>query len=446
MRSSETSEYVSVKNSRYSGASVLQTICLPVSIANNTLGSRSVASKVPFYFDVFTKLYLAGSMGMFSVLLNNSDAGVNSPSSTFLISWIVMYGITGILFILHRAKFNSYDLLLLLFISLICFSSAWSTQKYQTATYGICIAANLLFVLTIRKFYTVNELLNSVAGVVIILCVIGLAANYAGYNPTRYIDVHDRLTLLGTEPLRGFFNHKITAGLYSLLAIVICYHMWRGWSRILAIANLVIFMTLTGSSAAIALLALWVVCVAFVDFCVRARLTVGAFYLALIALAGLAVGSSIAFGQEFLLLLDRDPSLTGRTFLWAWGIDVGMQKPFFGWGYAGYLGSEAAQEYARTIASFQTYEVPHFHNSYVQLFVDLGAMGLLLGIAIPLAVISRFYRRALKGRWGISAAAVEMVIILMVAAFFVHVFYKHNDFLAILTMALFSMRVAEEEK
>jgi exopolysaccharide production protein ExoQ len=95
----------------------------------------------------------------------------------------------------------------------------------------------------------------------------------------------------------------------------------------------------------------------------------------------LGVGSIFAFGgqEKILRLLGKDATLTGRTYLWEEGFKVGADRAILGHGYSAFWvqGNPAAERYwsefyIEARAGF------HFHNSVVQVFVDLGALGVLI--------------------------------------------------------------------
>ncbi|MFZ8379515.1 hypothetical protein ACO1LW_13610, partial [Staphylococcus aureus] len=63
---------------------------------------------------------------------------------------------------------------------------------------------------------------------------------------------------------------------------------------------------------------------------------------------------------DVLDFLGRDVTLTGRTILWNWGIEVWAQRPILGWGYGAYFATPEAAAFAQTIPEFRSWDVPHF--------------------------------------------------------------------------------------
>jgi O-antigen ligase len=74
-------------------------------------------------------------------------------------------------------------------------------------------------------------------------------------------------------------------------------------------------------------------------------------------------GSNVA---GFTPWLDRDSTLTGRTEVWADVLPDWEQQPFLGYGFGSFW----------TDARRARYEIPTAHNGYLDILLDLGAVGL----------------------------------------------------------------------
>lgn len=100
-------------------------------------------------------------------------------------------------------------------------------------------------------------------------------------------------------------------------------------------------------------------------------------------------GNSSAF-ESLMYDLGKDPTLTGRTFIWSRGLESITANPIFGLGYqsAFYVGNPLAEEI------WEFAHVPsgagfNFHNMYIDITVEMGLVGgfifiLLLGKFIRL--------------------------------------------------------------
>lgn len=84
----------------------------------------------------------------------------------------------------------------------------------------------------------------------------------------------------------------------------------------------------------------------------------------------------------------KDLTLTGRTILWRFGIEAFKQQPLSGYGFKGYW--ESAATTSAYLHHYLGQRLWHFHNTYVEVAVAFGALGLVL-----LA-------------WGLSSAALRV--------------------------------------
>jgi exopolysaccharide production protein ExoQ len=84
--------------------------------------------------------------------------------------------------------------------------------------------------------------------------------------------------------------------------------------------------------------------------------------------------------------MGKDSTFTGRTYLWSQGIKDGLQRPFTGWGYQAFwvVGQPLAERYWYEYGMFDRAGF-HFHNLFINVFVELGFVGLILMIMIYLS-------------------------------------------------------------
>jgi O-antigen ligase len=102
------------------------------------------------------------------------------------------------------------------------------------------------------------------------------------------------------------------------------------------------------------------------------------------------VSTFLAAGKQILILLNRDPTLTGRTEIWASIIPAILQRPILGYGYQafwrGYEGASA------NIALSNGWAVSSAHNSFLQVGLDLGLVGVALVMyTIVIALRNSFF-------------------------------------------------------
>ncbi|MDG5816872.1 O-antigen ligase family protein [Chitinispirillales bacterium ANBcel5] len=90
---------------------------------------------------------------------------------------------------------------------------------------------------------------------------------------------------------------------------------------------------------------------------------------------------------------DRDETLTGRTELWAEVINLGMEHALFGAG----LGTFWMGDLTNNLWEIFPWEPGQAHNGYIDLFVELGLIGLILVALIVIAGIKSSLWEISKG-------------------------------------------------
>jgi O-antigen ligase len=221
-----------------------------------------------------------------------------------------------------------------------------------------------------------------------------------------------------------------TLGLIISPTIVVCAASLgeTGGRRIMRIAMIVlgaILLVQTGSRASI----FWVA--GSFGAMLFARRPVG---FILVSLALLVLVSSIGYDNIMQYVSDftkyrdhgaantTDP-LSGRTYLWAFGLDLALQHPWLGYG----PGSEEALV-TQNPWIFLYSEGTHFHNSYLSALIQSGVVGLstlLFGTITSLTLAFRRIRLQVRNRWSVDDSSLNDVVpfALVVGGLF-HAFFE----------------------
>ncbi len=116
---------------------------------------------------------------------------------------------------------------------------------------------------------------------------------------------------------------------------------------------------------------------------------------------------------EVLKALGKDPSLTGRTDIWAALMRQVGEHPWTGYGYQAFWGRESIP------AAFIRYEtgwpVPSAHNGWIDLLIQLGWPGAVaVGLTVLIATVATMFRipvaGAREGYWGVAYLAVFLLL------------------------------------
>lgn len=342
-------------------------------------------------FTAFSGLYLACLMGANAVVLVPQDA--LGTSGVFAASWIILH-LTCFAYILAIRLKDGLSLMALgASLCAIVISCVISPKPYYSMTYGVMLFGNFVFAYLVFCYFDLTNFLRIWGKVILGMVIISFAGMAAGYDNVFYFDPHERSNIFGFTPVRGFFSHKIRASLYAAIAIVIFLTLFRSWFRVVAVAVLSIFILLTGSATGITVLVFSLALLAL--FAIIKRFRIPLWQVAAIVLIPVGPATYFLYNnfEALLVALGRDPTLTGRTYLWSWGLDAWLERPILGWGFRGYFESEHAARQVAFIPSFHNYDVPHFHQSFLQTAVDFGAIGLFVVLAAIARSLTRSYRR-----------------------------------------------------
>lgn len=177
---------------------------------------------------------------------------------------------------------------------------------------------------------------------------------------------------------QGVFTQKNACGRVMVLATAVLLAEWKiSWQRLMSAALFLLVMWMSGSRSAwlveAALLAVWGALVLVKRVDARARVLAG------IAAAAAAIAAGCAgllFFPTVAHWMGRDATLSGRTLIWKQVWVFVWQRPWLGWGYdAFWRGTEG--EAFRVVAAVR-FMVFHAHNGFLEIWLELGAAGLVL--------------------------------------------------------------------
>jgi len=160
------------------------------------------------------------------------------------------------------------------------------------------------------------------------------------------------------------------------------------------IAVALLTLTLTGSSTV--LVALVMTCVVAVLALVARRVGLrGRLTLAGAVVVAAAVGAGIVVTRtaEVFELLGRSPDLTGRFEIWESVIGLAQQHPVVGWGWIGYWAPWIKPFEGLAVRSGVTYL--QAHDAYLDVFLQLGAVGALVFVCLIVTTYVRSWWAAI---------------------------------------------------
>jgi exopolysaccharide production protein ExoQ len=214
----------------------------------------------------------------------------------------------------------------------------------------------------------------------------------------------------------GVFTHKNTLGASMVIAVLM-----TGWlltqerrHRLIRLASLVVCIAVavmsysrTAQVSIVMLLPLGIM-VRSVRLAGLLRWWVF-FLLLLVTLIASVFG--VAFFDDIVFALGKDPTLTGRLPLWQLlSVEI-AQRPLLGYGYGAFFaqGNRELDYIAKMIG----WIVPGAHQGYIDLAIQVGIVGLLIGLWIEFSTIVRAVA-AVRDRtapWAVVAAVYTLILL-----------------------------------
>jgi len=270
---------------------------------------------------------------------------------------------------------------------------AASMQRFVlTACVFVVAATVLLLPATAREF-------NRWLGVAVLTF---LAVCYFGVMMTPGLAVHQATDIYEYHlagDWRGVFDHKNTASAVMAMLVFVGIYLTRSGAALAGplISGLsVIFLFFTGGKSATALCILILVLAGLVSAARTFRFRAVLCLLPLIVLNLLSIGTVVSPALAAIARsLPFDTSFTGRDEVWKFAFASIGQRPFFGYGYFAFWGSD----YVRDVDPGEAINdwvliASHSHNGYLDSALALGIPGLLLMLALLLVVPLRNYHLA----------------------------------------------------
>lgn len=323
---------------------------------------------VRFISDIFLN-------GKFSIFMNVFYLAISFISCSLLaVRWRNSIG---------KIKKSKILWLLIILLVIVLLSCLWSSSAIYTFKRSIVLLQVTSFGAYFATRYKPQEQLQLLVwafsvGAVLSLIFILTLPQYG------VMGMGTEITIGGQEAAhigkwRGIYSHKNPFGRVMSLGAVTALllandrprHRWLIWTMC---SLMIIFVVASRSSTA---LVVFFTLIAFIPFYRILR-----FQSDLLMVIGipavLLLGSSIALlvgsADTFASAFGKNLTFSGRTDLWATVIDEIFQQPLLGYGYKGYW--QGFNGPSAVIWSKFSWLPPHSHNGLLDVWLDLGSLGL----------------------------------------------------------------------
>lgn len=341
-----------------------------------------------FLGNAFTILVLFLGTGAFlSLMMDHSDpATATEGSAVMQLVWSLIY-----VLVLARAASRYREIwrvarenkfiLLLLVLALV--STAWSEDAGLTIRRALAVLGTTLFALDLAVRYPVREQIR------LFEYALGLAVGISVFVELFYHGLVPTVDTAYPDAWNGIFVQKNDFARFVVLAAVIFLMRTRTGARKFlvggaTVAASVVLVLLCHSRTALVVLAAMLVLLRVFQLRRRGTRALIGGIAGVLILSALA--SMIADLDSMTSLLGRDATLTGRTNIWAMALESVAERPVLGYGYSAFWNvSEEADRISYTLH----WKVPHAHNGFIDLTLQLGLVGLSLFIAVYIVSIRR---------------------------------------------------------
>lgn len=322
-------------------------------------------------FAPFTAGFEVGGYSMQAAAFGNPLDQIVGSAIYAISLWLLMREHDAV-----RAVFASP--LLSAFIMLTIISALWSAVPGITLRRAIGLLGTASFGAYLACRFTPHEVLKMTATAFAI--VTGLSILFIVIVPSY--------GTAGGMEIAGVFGQKNELGRAMVFAVLATWALTRdtefrrpAWAIPALLAALALLLLSRSAQAIVGLAAAVVVIIPLLTVCARwfkkVDLRLGLALLLLMMLVAVVVS---AVAEELLALLGRDATLTDRTLIWELLIEFAQERPWLGRGYGAFWFSDVSVLFADRWGALD-----HAHNGYMDLWLELGYVGVAAFVLLLLA-------------------------------------------------------------
>jgi len=269
-------------------------------------------------------------------------------------------------------RIGAGSVLILAAVGFLLLSTLWSIDPQTTMRRGNLYLFAAVGAIGVAGALDVDEFMD----------VLGLTCAISAAASLLLLAISPSNALLGGVDFRGIFSHKNVLGQAMAAGALASLHGIRvgGRKRPRNAVMLILFTVVALlSKSATSFMTIFAFC--GVDGIIALhRKGGGARIMAIGATVILtpAVAFATLFPDSLLEMIGKDPTLTGRTYLWAYVLIEIAQTPLLGYGYSVFWSPNNAA--AAEISTILGWTVAHAHNGLLEMLLNVGIVGTALFI------------------------------------------------------------------
>lgn len=389
---------------------------------------------------------MSGALGI--ILVERQDLAAPNMAGASGLYWgvlLVAYSLTAGFAVLRPHRFLNRVLanpIVVILCVLASVSVLWSANPEVTVRRALALWGTTLFgVYLSARFDGLRSLRLLVVGL-----TVAAAISVAVAILVPELGIHQGLH---AGDWRGSFIHKNNFGRVMALAAAFAFilAMHDRTTKKFAWPIFFFFVALVGLSGS---RTAWVVLPFLLTVYLAARVLTLPVRIAIPAALGVlalsvgAVAGVVVMRDVLLAALGRDLTLTGRTLLWHAAFETGLMRPWIGYGYGAYwLGSEGGA----ALISDRVWGVDtgHGHNSFLDVWLELGLVGLLTVLVLIVSVAWHTVRRLRREGDVVGIWAAVLLAYVVATGFVAPALLERNSvFWVALVVAAYLVRAVPE--
>ena len=317
--------------------------------------------------------------------------------------WLPIYAVVILLGLVHIRKFISMSWqmpILMALLLLIAASVFWSIDQALTARRVVAAGMTTIFGLYLASRYNWRELLTlfgliwlflAVLSYVIVLSMPAIGLEPSGEYAGAWRGLWFQKNTLGGHMSRSVF-------LFAFL-ILTGTDLRKVWITGLVLSLGLVLLSASKTSLVGVLLGFSVLAGAML-MKRGARIALVLTWFG-VTFAGIFVSIAVFQPELIFAALGRDATLTGRTDIWAALAHVIADRPLLGHGYGAFWAPDSAE--ADFVREQVQWEAPTAHNGWLETWLSVGLVGLVVFTLNFLATIGRAVAAAFQGWNGVFA-------------------------------------------
>ncbi|GMM70433.1 O-antigen ligase [Alteromonas gracilis] len=318
-------------------------------------------------------------------------------------------------------EFLSKNQAFFLVIFFILISFTWSDIPSKSIYSAVQLIIITCFVIVAASKLSINQVLQCLyftLSVIIVLSAFTVLA-LPEYGTRIYV---------GELSYRGVFIEKNRLG--QVLVYYLCFSifLFKPKTTNYIVAGCAAFLITNNNSMTALLLCFFTIILIGIVRLLKTNPIIRNKNLSIISLI-LTVSLLILFlaFEAIMLALGKDPTLTGRTELWKYGIDAILERPFTGFGYDAYWSStyEWGGEYMRQVISWGPMSM---HNGWYELILQIGIPGFSLFLYLFIKTMTSVIQNLNKEQNEILSLIFMLLVLFMIWSLFQHIILRHQAF------------------